>query len=233
MPTPILRPLFFASVLLTVVSAQAQLATSSPFMPPKSAGPAAPTADAPLEFRGVAELPEGTAFRVFDPSRKTGAWVRLNERDPDLGVIVKQHDAARETVTVEHQGRTLTLALRQSKVASSGAAMAPAVMAPPQMQMPTVATMAQQPPPAPVQQAQIDAVAAAVAQRRALRDQATQQINQGVRIAPQVIQQQQQQQQRGPNAANPNQAGQNANNGQGRQNGQNNGQNNPRRNRQE
>ena len=223
--------MLFASVLLAAVPVRAQLATTSPFMPPKSASTAAPTADAPLEFRGVAELPEGTAFRVFDPSRKTGAWVRLNERDPDLGVIVKQHDPAHDTVTVEHQGRTLTLALRQSKVASSGAAMAPAVMMPPQMQVPTVASMAQTAPAAPLQQAQIDAVAAAVQQRRALRDQATQQINQGVRIAPQVIQPQQQQQ-RGQGAVNPNQGGQNTNNAQGRQNGQN-GQNNPRRNRQE
>ncbi len=229
MPTPILRPLVFASVLLAVASARAQLASSSPFLPPRgAAGAAAPTADAPLEFRGLAELPDGPAFRVVDPTHKKGAWVHLNERDPDLGFIVKQHDAEHDTVTVEQAGRTFTLALHQSKVSSAGAAMMNPGMIPQQMQAPTVAAMAQQPPAAPLQQAQIDAVAAAVAQRRALRDQAAQQINQGVRIAPQVIQQQQQQ--RAQNAPAQNQTGQNGN-GQGKQNGQN-GQNNQRRNRQ-
>ncbi len=217
MPTLISRPLLFASVLLTAVGARAQLATASPFMPPPgSPGGAAPTADAPLEFRGVAELPNGLAFRVVDPAHKIGAWVHLNERDPDLGVIVKQHDPAHDTVTVEHQGRTLTLALHQSKVASSGAVMPNAL--PQQMQVPTIAGMAQRPPAAPLQQAQIDAVAAAVAQRRALRDQAAQQINQGVRIAPQVIQQQQAQRAQG--AVNQNPTGQNPANAPTGQNGQ-------------
>lgn len=226
MPIPIVRPLVCASLLLVAVTARAQLATVSPFLPPVGKGSAAPTADAPLEFRGVAELPDGPAFRVVDPSKKRGSWVRLNERDADLGVIVKQHDPVHDTVTVEQQGRTFTLALHQSKVASSGAAMANAVVMPPQMQVPTIASMAQQPPAPPLQQSQIDAVAAAVAQRRALRDQAAQQINRGVPVAPQVIQQQQEQRAQG--AAN--QAGQNANN-PNRQNGQN-GQNNQRRNRQ-
>ena len=226
MPTPILRPLVFASVLLVVAGARAQLASSSPFLPPRGAGAAAPTADAPLEFRGVAELPDGLAFRVVDPTHKKGAWVHLNERDPDLGFVVKQHDSDHDTVTVEQAGRTFTLALHQSKVSSAGAAMmSPGVM-PPQMQ--TVAAMAQQAAATPLQQAQVDAVAAAVAQRRALRDQAAQQINQGLRIAPQVIQQQQQE--RAQNAPAQNTGGQNGN-GQGKQNGQN-GQNNQRRNRQ-
>jgi hypothetical protein len=224
MPTPIARPLICASLLLAAITARAQLATVSPFLPPAARGGAAPTADAPLEFRGIAELPGGPAFRVVDPARKRGVWVHLNEHDTELDVTVKQHDAARETVTVEQQGRTFTLALHQSKVASSGAATATAAMLPAQMQVPTIASMAQQAPAAPLQQSQIDAVAAAVAQRRALRDQAAQQINQGVPLAPQVIQQ------RAQGAANPNQTGQNANN-PNRQNGQS-GQNGQRRNRQ-
>lgn len=188
MPTLVLRPVLFASILLATGVARAQLATVSPFLPPSgSRGAAAPTADAPLEFRGVVELPDGPAFRVVDPARKTGAWVRLNERDPDLGVLVKQADAAHDTVTVEHQGRTFTLALHQSKIASAGPAMVTAMAASPLTRVPVMTTTAQ-PLSVPLQQAQIDAVAAAVAQRRALRDQAAQQINQGVRLVPQVIQ---------------------------------------------
>jgi hypothetical protein len=219
MPTPNFRRLLCASLLLGAVSARAQLASMSPFVPTAGkSGAAAPTADAPLEFRGLAELPDGPAFRVVDPARKAGAWVRLNERDPELGVLVKQHDAEHDTVTVEHQGRTLTLALHQSKISSAGAAIANPMAMVPQMQVPTIAAMAQRPPANPIQQSQIDAVAAAVAQRRALRDQAAQQINQGVPIAPQVIQQQQQQ--RAQNAPAQAQGSQNANNSAGGQNGQ-------------
>lgn len=213
-------PFLCAGVLLAAAAgARAELATKSPFLPPQGAQSSAPTADAPLEFRGIADLPGGPAFRVVDPARKMGVWVHLNERDPDLGITVKQADAAHDTVTVEHQGRTITLALRQSKVSSSGAAMPNAIVGAPQLQMQMqAATIAQQAPAAPVQQAQLDAVAAAVAQRRALREQATQQISQGVPIAPQVIQQQQQQ--RAQNAANQAQNGPNVQGGQTNQRGQ-------------
>ena len=193
LPRSILRLLAVAAVLLAVGPVRAQLAAVSPFMPPSGArGVSTLTANAPLEYRGVAELPGGAAFRVVDPSRKTGVWVKLNELDPELGVVVKQHDAEHETVVVEYQGRTLTLPLHQSKVASAGAAMpnpANLVMPPPAALAPTPAA----PPALAAQQAQLDAVAAAVAQRRALREQAQQQMQQGTPLAPQVIQQQQQQ----------------------------------------
>jgi hypothetical protein len=224
MPTLLARRLLLASTLLATGVARAQLGTVSPFAPPKdSRGAAAPTADAPLEFRGVAEMPDGPAFRIVDPARKSGVWVRLNQRDSDLGLVVKQHDPARDTVTVEQNGRSFTLALRQSKVASSGAPATNAVMVPPQMpQVPTIAAMVQQSAPAtPLQQSQIDAVAAAVAQRRALREQATQQVNQGLPITLPQLQQQLQQPQRGPKAGAANQNGQNAQGGRNGQNGQN------------
>jgi hypothetical protein len=215
MPTPLLHRLLCASVLLAAIAARAQLVTVSPFLPLQgSRGGAAPTADAPLEFRGVAELPDGPAFRVVDPARKMGAWVRLNELDSDLGVVVKQHDPDQDTVTVEHQGRTFTLALRQSKIVSTGAAKPNAAIGSPSTPVPTTAATTRPAPTATLQQTQIDAVAAAVAQRRALRDQATQQLNQGMPLAPQAGQQ--------PGAQNPagqNQNGQNATNAQGGQNG--------------
>ncbi len=195
------RSLALAAVFLAASAGRAQLAAASPFLPTRGAGAAAPTANAPLEFRGVAELPEGMAFRVVDPARKTGAWVKLNQADPDLGVVVKQHDAEHETVVVEYQGRTLTLPLHQSKVASAGAPMMVAplpVMAAPAALQPTP----QAPAALAVQQQQLEAVAAAVAQRRALREQAQQQLQQGTPLAPQVLQQQQQRGQRGQNAQN-------------------------------
>lgn len=230
MLTLINRRLVFAGVLLLAVGvARAQLASSSPFMPPKaSTGAAAPTAEAPLEFRGVAELTGGPAFRIVESARKSGAWVRLNERDADLGVTVKQHDPARDTVTVEQNGRTFTLALRQSKVTSAGAPMPATAMIPPQMQVPTIGAMAQSAPAAPIQQSQMDAITAAVAQRRAMREQAAQQVNQGVPLTLPQLQQQLQQPQRAQRAGGQIQNGQVPANATGGQNNQNNQRKRPR-----
>jgi hypothetical protein len=163
----------------------AQVAPKSPFMPAVGPGsaPAAP-ASAPLEFRGFMDVGDGVQFRLVDPAKKTGAWVKLNERNEELAVVAKQHDEGQKTLTIEHQGRTLTLAMREAKVVSAG-------HAPQMMPLPTVAP----PPPSNVapavtqsvvlnptpadEQRRLEAVAAEVARRRALREQATQQIGQG------------------------------------------------------
>lgn len=164
-------------------SARGQLASKSPFMSPQAAANA-PTASAPLQFVGYLDTRDGRLFRIHDPARKASAWVKLNEKHPDFDVTVKQHDDGQKTLTVEHQGKTLTLAQREPKIVSSGS---PAQAAPP----PTItpAAPANVPPavtqavvlnPTPAdEQRRLEAVAAEVARRRALREQATQQINQG------------------------------------------------------
>jgi hypothetical protein len=173
---------------LMILRADAQLTTSSPFLPLKATDAAAPTAGAPLELRGVTDLGDGMNFRLVDTGpKKNGAWVRLNERDSDLGVLAKQYDAASEMLTVEYQGRILTLAMHQAKVASSGAAPnIPMGGIPMPMGIPPVAAVNA----TPVQEQQrLEAVAAEVARRRQLREQAAQQVGQGV-PAPSPITQQ-------------------------------------------
>jgi hypothetical protein len=135
------------------------------------------------------ETSEGILYRIHDPVKKTGTWVKLNERNADFDVLAKQHDNGQKTLTIEHGGKTLTLAERESKVVSSGAAaaaMPPPVAVPPvQTNVPAAVTQAVVLNPTPAdEQRRLDAVAAEVARRRALREQATQQMNQGV--APQV-----------------------------------------------
>ena len=199
----------------------AQLAAVSPFAPTQTAAAVgAPTPGAPLEFRGTMESAEGTLFCIRDPARKAGAWVKLNEREPTLDFVVKQHEGSgdNDTVVVEQGGRSFTLPLHSAKVVSSGAAgnLAPPPPMPqyiPNVPPAVINSVVVNPTPAD-EQRRLEAVAAEVARRRALREQATQQINQGVPVAPQVIQdqraqQQQQQQQnipRGPgmNQQNPN-----------------------------
>jgi hypothetical protein len=175
------------AMLAAAVPANAQLAAKSPFMPPQTAANATPTAGAPLEFRGYMETGEGIQYRLYDPAKKIGTWVKLNEKNSDFDLVVKQHDNSQKTLTIEHQGKTLTLAEREAKVVSSGAAAQaiPPPIAPVQSNVSPAVTQAVVLNPTPAdEQRRLDAVAAEVARRRALREQATQQINQGV--APQT-----------------------------------------------
>jgi hypothetical protein len=191
-------PLLTLLALLCAGRARAQLATVSPFLPAAAAAANAPTAGAPLEFRGVLEDSDGLKFRIVDPARKTGVWMKLNERDPNLDCVVKQHsgEGEQETVVVEQGGRTYTLAVHTAKVVSSGAGGQPMAAPPPGLPagMPPAIVNTVNVNPTPAQeQARLQAVADEVARRRALREQAAQQVNQGqaAAVAQQVIQQQQ------------------------------------------
>lgn len=169
------------------VEARAQLAAKSPFIPAAGAAPTAPAAEQPLEFRGYMETSEGRRYRIYDPAKKAGFWVSLNEAEKDLGVVAKQHDADQNTLAIEYQGRSLTLAMRKAKVVSSGnaAAMPLPVAGPVQSTVPLAVTQAVVLNPTPAdEQRRLDAVAAEVARRRALREQAAQQPGPG---APQVV----------------------------------------------
>lgn len=179
-----LRPLVAAGLAFAAIGeAAAQLAAKSPFMPPAATATNAPTAGAPLEFRGYIETGDGVQFRVFDPAKKMGTWVKLNERNTDLEILAKKYDSASKTLVIEHQGRTLTLAEKEAKVVSSGTAaqMAPPPPAPPPpSNVPAAVTQAVVLNPTPAdEQRRLEAVAAEVARRRAMREQATQQISQG------------------------------------------------------
>ena len=159
----------------------AQAPSASPFMPPASAAAAAaPATAAPIQYRGFSETSDGVKFRLVDAAKKTGTWVKLNEHDTTFDVTVKQSAPDFSTVVVLHQGRTLTLALPQSKVSSSGSAMQNmAPPPPPQMtNVPPAVTQAVVVNPTPAdEQRRLEAVASEVARRRALREQASQQVN--------------------------------------------------------
>ena len=170
-------PLFAALLLGTVTRSGAQLAQSSPFMPAQAAATTAVTEGAPLELRGVMDTGSGLLFGIFDPVKKVSVWSKLNEKDHDF--LVKSYDATNEIVTVQHGGRTLNLAMRASKVASSGQATAPPPMSAP-TGMPTAVAQSVVLNPTPAdEQRRLEAVATEVRRRRALREQASIQAAQG------------------------------------------------------
>lgn len=176
-----LRRSSLALALAGAWTARAQLATSSPFLAPQAQATNAAAANTPLEFGGYMDVPGGERlYRIKDPARKTSEWVKLNEKSPALDVTVKQYDDSRKALVVEHQGRTLTLAEKESKIVSAGAVPQPVVAMPVANAMPAAVTQAVVANPTPAdEQRRLEAVAAEVARRRALREQATQQVNQG------------------------------------------------------
>lgn len=183
-----------ALALALPAGAVAQLASKSPFLPAQSAAPAGPTAGAPLQFAGYMSTSEGALYRIHDPAKKTGAWVKLNEHNRDFDVTIKQYDSEQKQIVIEHQGKTLTLAERESKVVSSGHA-AQAMPPPPLAQpaapsnVPAAVTQAVVLNPTPADEAKrLEAVAAEVQRRRALREAATQQVGQGAQPQVQVPQ---------------------------------------------
>ena len=167
------RRLVASFACLAAARAGAQLVTSSPFLPVKSAASAAaPTAGAPLENHGSIDLAGvGLKVRIYDPNRKIGAWLSVNERDPAYDFVVKKYDSDRGLATVEFNGQTMILPQREAKVTSLGVANFGVPMG--GIPMPTAVTQAAVLNPTPAdEQRRLEAVAQEVARRRQLREQA-------------------------------------------------------------
>ncbi|HWL15899.1 MAG TPA: hypothetical protein VNR00_09855 [Opitutus sp.] len=147
------------------------LAVPSPFLPPGNvAGSAsAPTPDAPLELRGIMAAGDDYMFSIYDPAHRTSTWLRLNETGREI--VVTGFDQERDTVTVESQGRVLTLALKTAKVASAPAT--PPPVAAPAAPQPIGGPVVLNPTPAD-EQRRLEAIAAEVNRRRMIRQQALQ-----------------------------------------------------------
>jgi len=171
----------FLLVLAGAVNGRAQLAASSPFLALQAQATNAAAANSALEFSGYMDGPGGERlFRIKDPARKASEWVKLNEKNQALDVTVKQYDESRNALVVEHQGKTLTLAERESKILSAGSVPQPVIAMPVSNPMPSAVTQAVVVNPTPMdEQRRLEAIAAEVARRRGLREQAAQQINQG------------------------------------------------------
>jgi hypothetical protein len=105
-----------ASMMGTSVRA-VELTPDSPFAPPSSnAGTSATPADSPLELHGILAMPDGYKFNLCDQAGHVNVWIGLNATGQPF--VVRSHDVAHNRVTVEYQGRELTLSLAQAKAGS-------------------------------------------------------------------------------------------------------------------
>lgn len=160
------------------LGAAPSVSSVSPFLPPDVpavAGGAAVAQASPIEFRGVVVMGGRQRFNFFDPARKQSAWVGLAEAGGPYRVTA--YDEGRETVTVEVEGRVLSLALEKAKIGSApppanvpmvaGATAGAAAVATPS---PGVAPIVLNPTPAD-ESKRLATIAAEIRRRRALRQQ--------------------------------------------------------------
>lgn len=153
------------------VQAASSLSPKSPFLPADGSQMAGSTQATPLELRGILVDAGGYRYSIYDPARHTGQWVRLNESGHDF--TVRTHDITGDSITLEYQGRVLTLPLRTAKVAgvtvpalADGLATGPRPIAGP----PGTGAGPVPQPPTPEETARYNRAVEEIARRRALRE---------------------------------------------------------------
>jgi hypothetical protein len=156
----------------------AQSQNVSPFLPPNAAGGAAGNrGDAGgLELRGIMTTAQGTRYCIYDPAKKTSSWVAANQIGS--GFVVQSFDSKNDTVIVNQDGRRLTLALREAKIAVgvgpsiAGPSVAGGINGQPALlgSMPNPVLR----PTAEDEQKRLQAIAEEVRRRRLLREQGAQ-----------------------------------------------------------
>jgi hypothetical protein len=121
-PLPRLIPLLLALLPGLAGAADWQsLLGNSPF---GATGPAAAaTAAGDFEFRGVVQE-EGVYFvNLYNPTTKTSQWIEVSGKVP--GLEVQSYDPGADKVQITQAGRSLTLPLKQARVALVAAAAPP------------------------------------------------------------------------------------------------------------
>jgi len=166
-------------------AARAGVSTESPFAP-RGFGVGAAASNSPIELRGIMSDAQGVRFAIYDPAKKEGAWVGIDEKGQ--AYVVRSYDADNKRVVVDYQGRSQTLAMADPKFGpSKTTAMMLPGMVPQQPQSSGKSDKAnktewkqvqqnmqqqgqQQAQPSPAESARLDAIRAEIARRRAQRD---------------------------------------------------------------
>lgn len=160
----------FGGVVTCAHAETAPASDRSPFMPEGSGNnTAAPTENTPIEYRGVVSTKSGKMYALYDPAKHQSVWVRLNEPGSDF--VVRSADDANDTITVDYQGRRMTLGMKQAKVETMVASAPPIAPSNPNgFRAPGVNVSS--PINAAEEQRRLEAVAAEVRRRRMMRAQA-------------------------------------------------------------
>lgn len=149
------------------------LVDRSPFSPPAGAAAttAAPEVPGTLEFRGIVVDEQGTSYSVFDATASRGYWLREGGDGP---IRFKSYNAQDTQLEVEQNGRPVKLQMKRASIAAG----APIAIAPPRpasagSPQPGGGPAVARAPGDPATDARrLEAVAAEVRRRRALRNAA-------------------------------------------------------------
>jgi hypothetical protein len=125
----------------------------------------------PFEFRSYLEESNHKFFSIYETATRRSNWVELN--DPVNGFSVKSYDGDKQTITVDYQGKSMTLAIKRAPAVAQ-------VMQQPMPQpgptpiMPTSGNPSIQPGttgPTAIDQQRIQQIQEEIRRRRALRNQ--------------------------------------------------------------
>lgn len=159
--------------VLVCATGGAQPLARSPFLPPNTPAETALTVteNASLQFVGQLGEGDGAMYSVFNPSTRRSVWLRVGEETETFSL--QSYDADTETVRVVQGGQVVTLRLGTAKAAAGGGAVA---AGPLPMVGGNALTNTVRMNPTPADEARrLEAVAAEVRRRRALRQQAAEQ----------------------------------------------------------
>ncbi len=105
------------------------LVADSPFGAPAGGGRnVTPGATGPLELRGIVLVDDAYQFSIYDQSSGKADWVKIGERG--FPFVARSFNQERDALTVDHQGRTLVLALQAAKTGTAGGNAPPASPSP-------------------------------------------------------------------------------------------------------
>ena len=165
-----------AGILTAVVvwGEEIELIGRTPFLPAGVEVAALPTEDGPIELRGVLDDGEnGLMFSILDTRSNTASWVHLNETGHSYVVRSHRYVGRRDEVTVDYQGRQLTLVRGPARVASSrGGSATLSQFANPAANAAVTRSVTTS-PTAESERQRLDDIAAELARRRELRNQAS------------------------------------------------------------
>lgn len=100
------------------------LVRNSPFQPEKGAAPAATPQVGRFELRGIFTLDGKARFTVFDTTTNKALWLAVGESE--AGIKVAAYDAAAEAVTIECEGQSSRLTMKEAQIVNVAVAL-PAV----------------------------------------------------------------------------------------------------------
>ena len=174
MPASFLK---FVALSLTLAVPGIAQSTRNPFNRPAPEAAAAPVAAAPVEnaqlqFCGTFGDGDKKRFLIFNVSKNRSSWLLLNEEGP-AGEVVQAYDPDTSAVQVSVGGQSLNLALQVATLAGGGARPSGPIPTAAQATNALVNTVKVNPTPAD-ERNRLEAVAAEVRRRRAMRQASAQ-----------------------------------------------------------